>query len=141
MASVIETLLGAGGGGIGQAIKDIIGTFKLNPEIQAQLTKEIEDHKFELAKIDAELEEKLQDTAAANIQSEEKSGDKYTSRARPTFMYICELLILWNYAIVPLFKSHPVELPEPLFWLFGSAILGYTGARTWEKVSGAVGPK
>jgi hypothetical protein len=133
--SIIDTLLGGGAGGIGQMFKDIVGMFKLSPETQAELTKQLEDHKFELAKMDAELEEKLQATAASNIQSEEKSGDKFTSRARPTFMYIMEAILLWNYAVVPLFKQAPVDLPEPLFWLFGSCMLGYTGARTWEKIS------
>ncbi len=126
-------------GGVGQLVKDVVGTFKLSPEAKAEFDAKAKENEFLLQQMDAQLESKLQDTAAANIQAEEKSGDKYTSRARPTFMYICELLILWNYAVVPLFKQAPVQLPDPLFWLFGSAILGYTGARTWEKVSGVVG--
>ena len=54
-------------------------------------------------------------------------------------MYIVEFILLWNYVAVPLFKQMPVVLPEPLFWLFGSAVLGYTGARSWEKISGIGG--
>lgn len=134
--ALIDTLLT---GGLGQLIKDIIGSFKLSPEAKMEFEKELAAHEFELKKIDAELESKLSEHAAANIQAEEKSGDKYTARARPTFMYIVEFILLWNYVAVPLFKQMPVVLPEPLFWLFGSAVLGYTGARSWEKISGMGG--
>jgi hypothetical protein len=133
---LLDTLLG---GGVGKLVQDVVGTFKLSPAAKAEFDAKVAENDFLLKQMDANLESKLQDTASANIQAEEKSGDKYTSRARPTFMYICELLILWNYAVVPLFKTGPVQLPDPLFWLFGSAILGYTGARTWEKVSGVAG--
>ena len=124
------------GGGVGQLVKDVVGTFKLSPEEKAKIDAELEAHRFELAKIDAELEGKLADAASANIQAEAKSGDKYTSRARPTFLYVVNVIIAWNYIIVPIFKQAPVPLPEPLFWLFGSVMLGYVGARSWEKISG-----
>ncbi len=137
--ALLDNLFGTGISGIGDAFTKIVGAFKLSPAAAEEFKEKLAENDFLLKQMDANLESKLQDTAAANIQAEEKSGDKYTSRARPTFMYICELLILWNYAVVPLFKQAPVTLPDPLFWLFGSAILGYTGARTWEKVSGVVG--
>ena len=125
------------GGGVGKLVKDVVGTFKLSPEAKMEFEKQIEEQKFELAKIDAELEGKLADAASANIQAEAKSGDKYTSRARPTFLYIVEFILAWNYVVVPLFEQQPVQLPEPLFWLFGSCMLGYVGARSWEKIAGA----
>jgi hypothetical protein len=49
-------------------------------------------------------------------------------------MYIVEAILLCNYIIFPLINRTPLALPEPLFWLFGSAVLGYTGARSWEKI-------
>lgn len=127
------------GGGVGKLVKDVVGTFKLSPEAKAEIDKQLADHQFELQKMDLELESKLSDTAASNIQAEEKSGDKYTSRARPTFLYIMEFILLWNYVAVPLFKQTPVVLPDSLFWLFGSVMLGYVGARSWEKISGMAG--
>jgi len=131
---LLDSLLG---GGVGQLVKDVVGTFKLSPEAKMEFDKQMAENEFKLKQMDAELESKLADTAAQNIQAEEKSGDKYTSRARPTFLYIVEFILFWNYVVVPLFKQTPVTLPDPLFWLFGSAILGYTGARTWEKLAGA----
>jgi hypothetical protein len=29
----------------------------------------------------------------------------------------------------------PIEFAEPPLWLFGSVMLGYAGARSWEKIS------
>ena len=122
------------GAGLGETFRKIIGTFKLDPETKAKIELELEVHKFEIAKIEAELEGRLADAASKNIQTEASNGDKYTSRARPTFLYICNIILAWNYIIVPLWNRAPINLPEPLFWLFGSVMLGYVGARTWEKV-------
>lgn len=131
--AILDSIIG---GGVGQLVKDVVGTFKLSPEAKLEFDKQMAENEFKLKQMDAELESKLADTASANIQAEEKSGDKYTSRARPTFLYIVEFILLWNYVAVPLFKQTPVQLPEPLFWLFGSVMLGYVGARSWEKISG-----
>src|SRR5947209_4176116 len=120
-------------GGVGSLVKEIVGSFKLSPEAKLEFDKQLEEHKFALAKMDADLEAKLADTASANIQAEAK-GNWYTASARPTFLYIMEFILLWNYVIVPLLKEKPIDLPEPLFWLFGSCMLGYTAARTWEKL-------
>jgi hypothetical protein len=120
---------------VGGAVAQIAKVFKADPTV-------VEQNKFEIEKIQIDLQEKVLEAAtreveaaSANIKADASSGDKYTSRARPTFMYVCEFILAWNYIAVPLFKQQPVNLPEPLFWLFGSAILGYTGARTWEKVN------
>lgn len=131
------------GGSLLGGIKEIIGQFKLSPEKKAELEATFEAHKHELAMKQAELEARLAEyqareieAAGANIRAEAQSGDKYTSRARPTFLYVVNVILVWNYIVVPLFKQQPLALPEPLFWLFGSVMLGYTGARTWEKVYG-----
>jgi len=132
------------GGDVGDLFQKIVGTFKLSPEKAAELQSLAETHKVELAKLQIELEEKANDAitqeiqaAAANIRAEATNGDKYTSRARPTFLYICNAILLWNYLLVPTMGRKSVDFPEPLFWLFGSVMLGYVGARSWEKISGA----
>lgn len=122
-------------GGITKLIKEVIGTFKLSPEAKLEFERQLAENEFRLKQIDAELESKLADAASSNIRAEAGSGDKYTSRARPTFLYVMNFILTWNYIVVPLFRQTPVELPEPIFWLFGSALLGYTGARTWEKIA------
>ena len=131
---ILDTIFG---GGVGKLIKDVVGTFHLSPEAKLEFDKQIAENEFKLKQIDAELESKLSDIASQNIQAESKSGDKFTSRARPMFLYIIELILAWNYIVVPLFRQVPVTLPDPIFWLFGSCMLGYTGARTWEKLVGS----
>ena len=142
---LLETIVG---GGVGKLVKDVVGTFHLSPESKLEFDKELASRQFELQMKDRELEAKLAEyqakeieAASANIRAEATSGDKYTSRARPTFMYIVEIILAWNYIAVPLFNKTPVDLPTPLFWLFGSFGLGYVGARSWEKISGMMGGK
>ena len=115
-----------------------MGSFKLSPEAKLEFEREIAQNEYKLKQLDIDLESKLAASASANIQAEASGGDKYTSRARPTFLYIVEFILLWNYVLSPLFKKIPLDLPEPLFWLFGSVMLGYVGARSWEKFSGVV---
>lgn len=133
------------GGGVGQLFKDIVGSFKLSPEKEAELLKLAEENKQALLLKQAELEKLAEEArireieaASRNIVSEASSGDKFTSRARPMFMYVVNVILVWNYIAVPMFKGTPLVLPEPLFWLFGSCVLGYTGARTWEKLGSSI---
>lgn len=127
------------GGNIADGVAKIISLFKIDPNIAAANAQE-------LAKIQAELLSKQMDAASAeveaasaNIRADASSGDKFTQRARPSFMYIVELILLYNYLIAPLAGRATLALPDPLFWLFGSAVLGYTGARSWEKFMGMDG--
>jgi len=135
---IVSKLAGAFAGNIGQTVKDIAGVFKVPPE-------QVEEHRFELEKIQSELVSKQLDAAsvevqaaAANIQAEEKSGDKYTERSRPTFIYLVELILFFNCVVVPVYQAlarQPLavlSLPHELYWLFGSCVLGYTGAGHWS---------
>ena len=79
--------------------------------------------------------------------AEAKSRDPWTSRARPSFLYVIYLMILAAipmgivYAVNPTFAQNittGVEawlqaIPESLWWLFGAGYLGYTGAREFGK--------
>lgn len=121
------------GGSVGEIATKIISLFKLDPAIAVQ-------HEKEMAQIAAEAAAKVQDAAtaeieaaSANIRADAATGDKYTQRARPTFMYFVMVVLGCNYVIFPIFKIATIDLPQSLYWLFGSAVLGYTGARTWEK--------
>lgn len=136
--SLLSTILG---GGVGKLVKEVVGTFKLSPEAKLEFERELAQREHELALKDRELDAKLLEAqareieaASANIRAEAANGDKYTSRARPTFLYVCNFILAWNYVIAPLFGRQPLDFPEPLFWLFGSVMLGYVGARTWEKL-------
>lgn len=83
----------------------------------------------------------------AALLAEERSGDRWTSRARPTFLYVMYLLLLWSIpmgliaavrpdiaaAIVRGMTAYLNAIPEPLYALFGTGYLGYTVAREWGK--------
>jgi|SRR5579859_17690 len=140
------TILGKvfGVGDVGDIFSKIVGTFHLSPEKAAEMQELKEAHAADLAKIQLQMEASIQDAitreveaAGANIRAEATNGDKFTSRARPLFLYIVNLILLWNYILRPTFwpSRLPIVFPDPLFWLFGSVMLGYVGARSWEKIS------
>lgn len=84
------------------------------------------------------------------INTEAKSQDKWTSRARPSFLYVVYVLLLTSipmgviYAVSPEvagditlgFQAWLAAIPEPIITLFGVGYLGYTGARSWDKAKG-----
>ena len=86
----------------------------------------------------------------STIETEAQSADPWTSRARPTFLYVMYVLLLWALpmgliaAVSPAtaariaggMSSYLNALPEPLYTLFGTGYLGYTAARQWGKVRG-----
>lgn len=86
----------------------------------------------------------------ALLVAEAQSPDRWTSRARPTFLYVMYALLLWAIpmgliaAVSPALAdtiAHAMSvylggLPEPLYALFGTGYLGYTVARQWGKVKG-----
>lgn len=131
---------GGNAGGVVKAIGDVIDKFVETADekraadmVKAKLRMQemTLQHEFELAVREHDIE--VTKVAGENIRAETMSGDKFTSRARPLFLYICNFILLWNYVVVPLLGRTPIEFPEPMFWLFGSVMLGYVGARTWEK--------
>ncbi|MBA3666762.1 MAG: holin family protein [Sphingomonas sp.] len=84
------------------------------------------------------------------IVAEARSADPWTSRARPSFLYMMYTLILWSIPMGLIAAVDPKMalgisggmtaylrgIPEELYALFGTGYLGYTAARTWGKVKG-----
>ena len=84
------------------------------------------------------------------IVAEANSSDPWTSRARPSFLYVMYILLLTALPMGLLSALSPTTanniasgmtdylagLPEPLYALFGTGYLGYTAARQWGKVKG-----
>ena len=84
------------------------------------------------------------------IIAEANSGDPWTSRARPSFLYVMYTMILWSIPMGFLFAFKPEiadavingmtnylsKIPQEMWWLFGAGYLGYTGARSWQQVKG-----
>lgn len=85
------------------------------------------------------------------IISDSQSKDPWTSRARPTFLYVVYILLLGSIpvGIAHAFSPDHAErfiqgfglwlnaIPEQVLTLFGVVMTGYIGGRTWEKVKGA----
>lgn len=100
----------------------------------------------------AEGQQALQEIQAqlSPILAEAQSPDPWTSRARPSFMYVIYVLILASIPMGVLFAVDPdiarnvtsgfrdwlSAIPEPIIQLFGMGYLGYTGARSFEKWKG-----
>lgn len=103
----------------------------------------------ELALLQAQQEGRIAETAQqmSAILAEAQSADPWTSRARPSFMYVMYFMILMSIpmgflsafkpevaaAVANGMKLWLAAIPEDLYMLFGVGYLGYTGARTWEK--------
>jgi hypothetical protein len=100
----------------------------------------------------AEGQQVLQEISASlsAIVTEAQSADPWTSRARPSFLYVVYALLL---AAIPMgliyaaqpetaklitegFRAWLVAIPEPIIQLFGIGYLGYTGARSFDKWRG-----
>ena len=88
--------------------------------------------------------------AQAVMLAEEQSADPWTSRARPSFLYVMYLCILSAIPMGFVFAVNPDmankiavgfgawlnAIPSEMWTLFGAGDLGYSGSRTFEKVKG-----
>jgi hypothetical protein len=84
------------------------------------------------------------------ITTEAQSADPWTSRARPSFMYVMYIMILGSIPIGILSVFNPnaatqiatgmkawlAAIPQDMWWMFGAGYLGYTHYRTKEKQIG-----
>lgn len=82
------------------------------------------------------------------IIAEAQSPDPWTSRARPSFLYVVYILLLWSIPMGVLtifrpeaaasftagFKAWLDALPPDILTLFGVVMTGYVAGRSWEKV-------
>ena len=83
------------------------------------------------------------------IMEEAKSPDRWTSRARPSFLYVIYVMLLASIPMGVLFAFAPANgiaiglqkwlaaIPDAVWQLFTFGYLGYTGGRSWEKIKGA----
>jgi hypothetical protein len=85
------------------------------------------------------------------IVAEAQSTDPWTSRARPSFLYVVYILLLWSIPMGVLaifnpsaaatftvgFKAWLSAIPDSILQLFGVVMTGYVVGRSWEKVKGA----
>ena len=104
--------------------------------------------KIELAIMQQNGELKELETRMSAILAEAKSADPWTSRARPSFLYVIYLMILMAIPIGILSAFNPAmaiqiasgmqawlaSIPDALWATFGIGYTGYTVARSvWDK--------
>ncbi|ASK87031.1 holin family protein [Sphingorhabdus sp. SMR4y] len=134
--SIISTLIGP--------VSKIID--KIIPDREAR-----DQAKLELLKLEGSQELDEVRVQMSAILAEAQSSDPWTSRARPSFLYVMYLLLLWSIpmGLIAAFRPEAAAdisagmnaylsgIPEPLYALFGTGYLGYTVARQWGKIRGA----
>jgi hypothetical protein len=106
--------------------------------------------KLELIALEGTQEMRMIEAQLQAIVAEAQSNDPWTSRARPSFLYVMYAMILFSLPMGLLSAFRPEMareigeginvylngLPEALYALFGTGYLGYTAARQWGKVKG-----
>lgn len=119
---------------------------KLIPDPEARARAQIE-----LIKLEQQGQLEDMRTRLSAIIAEAQSQDPWTSRARPSFLYVVYLLILWalpmgiiaavspetSQQIADGAKAWLAAIPDSLIELFMFVMLGYIGGRSYEKVKGA----
>jgi hypothetical protein len=104
----------------------------------------------ELVRLDSSHDLEMLKAQLIAIVGDAGSNDPWTRRARPAFLYVMYVLLLWSLpmglvaavrpdmatAISQGMTAYLNALPEPLYALFGTGYLGYTAARQWGKVKG-----
>lgn len=133
--SIIESLIGPIAGLIDKIIPD---------------PKARDAAKLELLKLEGTQEMEAVRTQLSAIVAEAQSSDPWTSRARPSFLYVMYALLLWAIpmgligavqpdmarGIATGMNAYLAGIPESLYALFGTGYLGYTAARQWGKIKG-----
>ena len=99
-----------------------------------------------------ELETQIETTRLSMMVAEASSSDKWTSRARPSFLYLFYFVLVSLVIIAPFagiffpvgmsqfyinVKAGFEAIPEPMWWVFCTGYLGYTAARQYGKIKGS----
>lgn len=89
------------------------------------------------------------------IVAEANSQDPWTSRARPSFMYLFYAIVTFMVMLAPMlgvFYPEKMDLffmnvskgfnaiPEPMWWTFTAGFLGYSGSKSLEAIKGVKRP-
>lgn len=130
-------------GSIAEIVKTVVGRVWPDPEKQAQA-------ELEVAKLAQSGELTKLQTQMSAILAEANSADPWTSRARPTFLYVMYIMILAGIpmgfvsaykpdlaiAVAEGMKMWLTAIPDELYTLFGVGYTGYAVMRGVEKWKG-----
>ncbi len=130
-------------GGVVKPLFDIIDDLFTSDEERAEAKRKL---------LTDEGQRKIRDLQVrlSAILAEANSKDPWTSRARPSFLYIIYLMILSSIPMGVLAAFQPQiavqiiagmqgwldAIPDSLWALFGAGYLGYSAARSWDKKKG-----
>jgi hypothetical protein len=103
--------------------------------------------KIELLRLEQEGQLKFLETQLSGIIAEAKSNDKWTSRARPSFLYVFYIMLIASFPMGILYAINPhiaheiiigmtdyfKAIPKIVYELFGVGYLGYVGGRSFDK--------
>lgn len=106
-----------------------------------------EQAKAQMAKMQQEGNLRELEHQLSAIVMEAQSADPWTSRARPSFLYVVYAYLLAAIPMGVMFAFHPdsaaavtdgvrqwlAAIPGEMWALFGVGYLGYTGARSYDK--------
>jgi hypothetical protein len=106
--------------------------------------------KLKLASLEQQGELDTIKTQMSAIIAEANSSDPWTSRARPSFMYVIYIMLLMSIPmgilsaispdsainIISGFKQWLIAIPDSLYTLFGTGYIGYAAARSVDKFKG-----
>lgn len=123
---------------------------RLFPDKVAQAAQRAEAERA-LTELSGNLDIRKYEVQLSAIIAEAQSSDPWTSRARPSFLYVMYTMILASLPLGFFYVFDPIKaklyvdgvtfwlsaIPEPMWWLFGAGYLGYTSARGLEKIKSA----
>ena len=110
---------------------------------------------LKLMELDKNSELQELQTRMSAIVAEANSTDPWTSRARPSFMYVFYAIIIFMVIAAPILGVFfPIKMdlffmnvgkgfgaiPEAMWWTFSAGYLGYAGTKSYEKVRGLPNP-
>lgn len=112
--------------------------------------KSKDEARLKLLEMQQSGELELKKIEMSAIIAEAQSADKWTSRARPSFLYVMYILLgfslvngfiyvvnpSWSAGIATGFGDFLKAIPDSLYALFGAGYLGYSASRTVDKAKG-----
>jgi hypothetical protein len=135
---------------VGEAVSGLAGPlFSLVDKLFTS-DEERAEAKRKLVELEQNGELEAMKVSLSAIVAEAQSPDPWTSRARPTFLYVIYLLILsaLPMGLVAAFKPEVAQavaagvqawlgaIPGDLWYLFGAGYLGYSASRSFDKWRG-----
>ena len=109
--------------------------------------KEKQEAKLRIMQAEAAGDLEVLKTQLSAILAEANSEDPWTSRARPSFMYVMYTMLLFGIpmgflaafdpsfagSVASGFRAWLTAIPEELYALFGVGYVGYAASRTYDK--------